>query len=171
MFVGIAIMTFWGGPQRRIHGILIPAILSGLAIACAGLRPSIPLITAAGFAYFALLPILQGSDRALWQTKVAQDVQGRVFAMQSMVTSALSPVALLLVGPLTDYVFEPALRPGGALAGSVGQITGTGSGRGMGLFIIILGLLSALVALLAYLNPRIRLIEDELPDAEAAGNT
>lgn len=168
MFVGIAIMTFWGGPQRRIHGILVPAIVSGLAIACAGLRPSIPLITAAGFTYFALLPVLQGSDRALWQTKVAQDMQGRVFAMQTVITSALSPIAILLTGPLTDHVFEPALRPGGALAGSVGQITGTGTGRGMGLFIIILGLLSSLVALLAYLNPRIRLVEDELPDADSA---
>ncbi|MCD4686953.1 MAG: MFS transporter, partial [Anaerolineae bacterium] len=166
MFVGIAIMTFWGGPQRRIHGILIPAILSGLAIACAGLRPSLPLIIVAGFTYFALLPILQGSDRALWQTKVAQDVQGRVFAMQSVITSALSPLALLLTGPLTDHVFEPALRPNGALADSVGRVIGTGPGRGMAFFIIIVGLLSALVALIAYLHPRIRLLEDELPDAD-----
>lgn len=166
MFIGIGIMTFGGGPQRRIRGILLPAIASSLAIACAGLRPSLPLIIAAGFAYFALQPIIEGSDRALWQTKIAADVQGRVFALQSMLASALSPIALLLTGPLTDYVFEPALRPGGALADSVGQIIGTGPGRGMALFIIIIGLLSALVALLAYLHPRIRLIDTEIPDAE-----
>lgn len=165
MFVGIAIMTFWGGPQRRIYGILIPAAGSSVAILLAGLRPSLPLITAAGFAYFALLPILEGSDQALLQTKIAHAVQGRVFALLSMIGTALSPLAVLLTGPLTDYVFEPAMRADGALAGSVGQIIGTGPGRGMGLFIVIIGILGLIVTVIAFLNPRIRLIEDEMPDA------
>jgi DHA3 family macrolide efflux protein-like MFS transporter len=166
MLVGIGVMGIWGGPKRRVQGILIPGIFSGLVIALAGLRPSITLITAAGFGYFALLPIIQGSDRALWQTKVAEDVQGRVFAMQTMITSSIGPLALLLAGPLADHIFEPAMQEGGLLADSVGQVIGVGAGRGLALFIMILGLLSALVSALAYANPRIRLVEDELPDAD-----
>ena len=168
MVLGIAVMAIWGGPKRRANGILIPGILSGLAIALAGLRPSLTLITVAGFSYFALLPIIQGSDQALWQTKVAQDAQGRVFAMQNVIVTSISPVALLLAGPLADGIFEPVLSEGGLLSGSVGQIVGVGPGRGIGLFIVLLGLLSAIVSLAAYLNPRIRRVEDELPDAEMA---
>lgn len=171
MLIGIGIMTIWGGPKRRIYGILIPAILSGLAIALAGLRPSLTLITVAGFTYFALMPIIDGSDQALWQTKIAENVQGRVFAMRSMIATSISPLALLIVGPLTDHVFEPLLQPDGALADSAGLIFGTGPGRGIGLFITLLGLLSALVSVLAYLNPRVRTVEDDLPDAHHSDKT
>jgi len=166
MFVGIGIMTIWGGPKRRIHGILIPGILSGLAIALAGLRPSLTLITIGGFGYFTLLPIAEGSDQALWQTKVEEAMQGRVFAIQSAITVAVRPITLLLAGPLADHIFEPIMQPDGLLAASVGQIVGVGPGRGLGLFIVILGLLSAITSLAAYLYPHIRHVEQDLPDAQ-----
>jgi DHA3 family macrolide efflux protein-like MFS transporter len=73
--------------------------------------------------------------------------------------------ALVIAGPLAAGVFEPALAAHGALAGSVGKIIGVGPGRGIALFINVLGVLSAFVALLAYLNPRVRYLEDEIPDA------
>jgi DHA3 family macrolide efflux protein-like MFS transporter len=166
MFVGVAVMGIWGGPRRRIRGILIPGILSGLVIATAGLRPSLTLITVAGFGYYALLPIIEGSDEALWQTKVDADVQGRVFAMQGVIGSSIRPLALLLAGPLADGIFEPALAENGLLAHSVGRVIGVGPGRGIALFITILGLLSAVVSLAAYLSPRVRRVEQEIPDAQ-----
>lgn len=166
MFLGIAVMGVWGGPKRRIHGILIPGVLSGLVIATAGLRPSLMLITIAGFGYYMLLPIIQGSNQALWQTKVAEDIQGRVFAMQDLIASSVRPLALLIVGPLADGVFEPALSEHGRLAGSVGEIIGVGPGRGIALLIIVVGILSTGAAFVAFLHPRIRHVEDEIPDAE-----
>jgi MFS family permease len=165
MFIGVGIMGFWGGPKRRVRGILIAGLLSGLAIALAGLRPSLALITVGGFGYYALLPIIQGSDQALWQTKVAPDMQGRVFSIQKVLTYSVRPAALLIAGPLADHVFEPIMRSDGLLAGSLGQLFGVGPGRGIGLLITILGLLSAGAALAAYLHPRIRGVEDEMPDA------
>jgi len=165
LLVGIAVMAIWGGPQRRVHGILISGVLSGVVLSVAGLRPSLTLITVAGFGYFALVPIIEGCDQALWQTKVAEEVQGRVFALQDVITSSIKPLALLLAGPLADGVFEPALSERGLLAGSIGRVIGTGPGRGIALFIIILGLLSTGVSLAAYLYPRIRRVEDEIPDA------
>jgi MFS family permease len=167
MFVGVAIMGVWGGPKRRVNGILIAGIISGLAVALTGLRPSLVLITLGGFGYYALLPIAQGSSQALWQTKVAQDMQGRVFAIQNAITYSVRPLALLIAGPLADQLFEPAMRSGGLLAGSLGPIFDTGPGRGIGLLITLLGVSSAAVALIAYAYPHIRLLEDELPDAQS----
>ena len=46
----------------------------------------------AGFAMAAVGPIINGSNQAIWQAKVAPDVQGRVFAVTDMLrtmTSAL----------------------------------------------------------------------------------
>lgn len=56
----------------------------------------------------------------------------------------------MLAGVLADYVFTPLLVSGGVLAGSVGRIIGTGSGRGMGLLIIIAGLLLSASSVMIY---------------------
>lgn len=168
MFVGIVLMGIWGGPRRRIYGILIPGMLSGLSIAMMGVRPSLTWIIVGGFGYYALLPIIQGCNQALWQTKIRHDMQGRVFAIQSALVVSVRPVTLLLAGPLADHVFEPLMMHDGLLSDSLGPLFGVGSGRGIGLLITILGLLSALVALAAYFSPQIRGVEEAIPDAQIA---
>jgi hypothetical protein len=78
----------------------------------------------------------------------------------------MMPLAFLISGPLADYVFEPMMRDGGALANTaVGGLLGVGPGRGIGLMFVISGLLAIIVSGLAYLNPHIRELEQELPDA------
>jgi hypothetical protein len=75
------------------------------------------------------------------------------------------PLAYLVAGPLADYVFEPLMVPDGPLAGSVGQFIGVGPGRGIGLMFMVMGTLTMIVTVVAYLYPRLRLMEDELPNA------
>jgi len=70
----------------------------------------------------------------------------------------------LLAGPMADFVLEPAMLPGGALAGSLDWLVGTGTGSGMALIIIISGVGAALVGLGAYSFRHIRDVEDILPD-------
>ena len=60
---------------------------------------------------------------------------------------------------------KPLLAAGGPLAGSVGQIVGTGPGRGIGLLFLLMGITKMAVTVAGYAQPRIRLVEDELPDA------
>ena len=165
MLAGTLVMSAWGGPKRRIHGVLGFLMLSGLFTALFGLRPSIPLIAVAGFGLMFTMPIINGSSQAIWQSKVAPDLQGRVFSVRRMIAWSTTPLAYLLAGPLADRVFKPLLTQDGALAGSVGRVVGVGPGRGTGLLFIVIGLLSALAALSGYFNPRVRLVEDELPDA------
>lgn len=168
MLVGTLVMSAWGGPKRRIHGLLGFGALAGLFMSIVGVRPSIPLIAVGGFAVMFCIPILNASSQALWQSKVAQDIQGRVFAVRRMIAGSTSPLAILIAGPLADRVFEPLLAQGGPLAGNLGRVLGVGPGRGTGLMFILLGLLSILAAGIAYLHPRIRLVEDELPDSVPA---
>ncbi len=73
-------------------------------------------------------------------------------------------VAPLLAAPLADYVFKPGMSAGGTLAAIFGPIIGIGSNHGIGLLIGLLGLLTALVAILALFNPLICNVEIDLPD-------
>ncbi|HEY0737518.1 MAG TPA: MFS transporter [Herpetosiphonaceae bacterium] len=162
--VGSLIMSAWGGPQRKIYGVLGFGLLFGLSILLTGVYESTVLIAVAAFATMLWVPLINGSSAGIWHVKVAPDVQGRVFATRMMIAWSATPLSYILAGPLTDYVFEPLLLEGGALSGSVGQIVGVGAGRGIGLLFIALGLLTALAAVVGWLNPRVRLIEQELPD-------
>jgi DHA3 family macrolide efflux protein-like MFS transporter len=164
MLVGGGVMSVWGGPKRRITGVLGFLFLTGVFILIGGLEPSIYLTTAAAFGFFFCVPFVGASSQAIWQSKVAPDVQGRIFATRSMVAQLSAPVAMLLAGPLADYVFEPLLAADGLLAESVGQIIGTGQGRGIGLMFIVAGIFTMLITIGGYLCPRLRLVEDELPD-------
>ena len=164
---GALVMSVWGGPKRQIYGILAFELLLGLSILLVGLRPSPVLIATAGFAAFFSIPIIIGSAHAIWQKKVAPDVQGRVFAVRSMISWSCFPLAYLVAGPLADYVFEPLLVHGGPLAGSIGQFIGVGPGRGIGLLFIAVGAFIMLVTITAYHYRPLRQVEDDLPDAIA----
>lgn len=122
------------------------------------------LIAIAAFSFFFSLPIINGCYQAILHNKVAPAVQGRVFAMSGMIVASTMPLAYVLAGPLTDHVFEPLLVVGGPLAGSIGQIIGVGRGRGIGLLFIVLGILVVLTVAGGSLYPRLRRLEDELPD-------
>jgi hypothetical protein len=111
------------------------------------------------------MPISNGCSQAIWQTKVAPDVQGRVFAIRRMIAFAIIPVAYGTAGTLADQVFEPLMAEGGRLAGVLGSLLGVGPGRGIGLMFVLAGSLYMLLALLIFLHPRIRRLELELPDA------
>ncbi len=165
MLIGGAAMSVWGGPRRKIHGVLAYLILLGIGVALVGLRPSETLVAAGFFLALACAPVINGSSQAIWQSKVPPALQGRVFATRGMVSMAAMPLAYLLSGPLADRVFIPLLAEGGGLSGGVGRVLGTGPGRGIGLMFVIAGVLVALVSVGGYLDPRVRKVETELPDA------
>lgn len=165
--IGGLLMSTWGGPRRRVHGVLLGMAASGLVgemVLGVGQALPIWMIGAFGAAFF--VPILNGSNQAIWQAKVAPDVQGRVFSARRLIAQISAPVAMLGSGPLADVVLEPAMRPGGNLAGTLGPIFGTGPGAGMGVLIACFGFLGVLVGLGAYLFPAIRNAETILPDYE-----
>jgi MFS family permease len=165
MLVGTLIMSVWGGPKRRIHGVLGFLMISGFFISLLGISPLIPVLAVAGFLIMLTMPIINGSSQAIWQSKVDLDVQGRVFSVRRMIAMSMTPLAYIIAGPLADRVFNPLLVEGGALVDTVGQLIGVGPGRGTGLMFIFIGGISVLVAAAGYLSPRVRNIEDELPDA------
>jgi hypothetical protein len=161
------LMSAWGGPKRRINGVLGFQALTGFCFILAGLRPSAEVVSVAAFFFFFSLPFINGSSQAIWQSRIAPEVQGRVFAVRRMIAWSSVPLSYLIAGPLAEYVFEPMLASNGSLASTVGQVIGVGAGRGIGFLFIIMGLLTLLIVICGYLYPRLRLVENEVADTIA----
>ena len=163
MLGGSLVMGAWGGPKRRMRGVVGFIVVMAIGLAICGLRPS-PV--AAGLGLFVMmfaLPIGQGSGQAINQSKIEPGMQGRIMALRSMIAQSMMPLAFLSAGPLADSVFNPLMQPGGALADTfVAQLLGQGSG--IGLIYVVSGLLLVLISALAWSNPHIRNLEEELPD-------
>jgi DHA3 family macrolide efflux protein-like MFS transporter len=164
LLVGSIVMSVWGGPKRRVNGIFGFMPLAGLGIFLVGLRPSVPMVVAGLFIAFFTLPFVEGCTTAIVQSKVDPRVQGRVFAVTHVIAGSMAPISYVLAGPLTDRVFEPLMAHGGRLAGTVGSVIGVGPGRGIGLLFMVVGVVLILTTAIGYLTPRLRKVEDELPD-------
>jgi MFS family permease len=154
-----------GGPKRKVDGVLGLSLIGGVLMSLHGLYPSVYLIMACGFALFSTIPMVHTSNAILWQTKVPPQLQGRCFAFLRIMTEAVMPLGYVLAGPLAEFVFEPALMPGGALADTVGAVIGTGAGRGLAFMFVLIGIGMVLVSAIGYSVRAIRRIDDELPDA------
>lgn len=170
--IGGLLLSAWGGPKRRVHGVLLGMFfISIFNQMLMGVAQGLLLWAVASFLGQFILPVLNGSNQAIWQAKVRPDVQGRVFAVRRLIAQITAPIATAIAGPLADNLFEPAMQPGGALASLFGNVVGTGPGAGMGLMFLISGALGAMVGLGGYLFPVVRNAEDLLPDHEAVTKT
>jgi MFS transporter, DHA3 family, macrolide efflux protein len=161
---GGIVISVWGGTKPRIYGILGFELLFGLCILIIGLQPNALLIAPAMFFGFFNIPIITASSHAIWQSKVPSELQGRVFAVQGAIAWSSFPLAYALAGPLADSIFEPLLLSNGLFSNSIGKIIGVGAGRGIALLFIIAGIVNILVTIRAYHYPRLRLVEQELPE-------
>ncbi len=166
MLLGSLIMSAWGGPKRRMIGLIGFIALTSLGMIITGSTMSVAVIGVGSFVLMFFIPFASALSQAIFQTKIAPDVQGRVFAIRGVIAQSIMPLAFLIAGPLADGVFEPLMAENGVLASTfVGTILSTGSGRGIGLMFISSGFLLIIASVFAYLNPRVRNIEKEIPDA------
>ena len=162
--VGGVLMSAWGGFKRRVHGVLFGWIIGGIGMAIIGLAGGLP-IWITGMAITALVvPLVNGSNQAIWQSKVAPDLQGRVFSSRRLIAWISSPISPIIGGTLADLILEPAARAGTGLPAAFEWLVGTGAGSGMGLLIVFCGAISMFVGLAGYFVPAIYNAEALLPD-------
>ncbi|MGC4890936.1 amino acid adenylation domain-containing protein [Micromonospora sp. DT227] len=167
--LGGVLMSLWGGPRkRRMIGVLIGNL--GTAIGCVliGLDASIVMICV-GFCWLAMaMTTAQSIYATIVQVKVPQRFHGRVFSLNQTISWSTLPIGFALLAPAATALFEPMLAPGGSLAGSVGEVIGTGPGRGIGFAYVCFGVILILITLGGFgirLLRRFDLeVEDSLPD-------
>jgi len=102
---------------------------------------------------------------SIWQRKVPPDMQGRVLALQRMISQVSLPLASVIAGPLADRVFEPMFTKNGALSSSIGMFIGVGPGRGVAFLFILLGVINCCITFCALFYPPLANIDTDLKDA------
>jgi hypothetical protein len=114
----------------------------------------------------SIFPVfVNGSSQAIWQAKVAPDIQGRVFAARRMIAWSMGPITPILAGLLADYVTEPAMQSQTWMAQVFGPLVGTEPGSGMAVQFVVTGVVyMAVVAFVFFFVPVVRNLEDLLPD-------
>lgn len=162
--IGGIVMSTWGGFKRRVHGVLLGWTVGGFGMAIIGLAGGLSIWIIGMVITTLVSSLINGSNQAIWQSKVAPDLQGRVFSARRLIAWLTNPISPIIAGTLADFVLEPQMRVTSNLSETFGWLVGTGPGAGMGLIIFFCGLFSVLIGLAGYFVPAIHNAESILPD-------
>ena len=101
---GGLILGVWGGFKRKITSVLTGLIGMGLGMLLVWLAPAhLFWLALAGMAFSGVShPITNGPFHAIIQSRVAPEMQGRVFTLVSSLATAAVPLSMLVAGPAAD---------------------------------------------------------------------
>jgi DHA3 family macrolide efflux protein-like MFS transporter len=164
--IGGIIMSAWGGFKKRSYGVLFGWLISAIfGNIIFGLGGSVPIWALTILMSGLFVPLINGSNQAIWQAKVAPDLQGRVFSTRRLIAWLTNPISPIIGGTLSDFLLEPAMKnPSSGLSQVFGFAFGSGSGSGMSLLIFLCGIAILIVGVAGYFVPAIRDADTALPD-------
>jgi len=101
---GGLLLGAWGGFKRRITSVLAGLIGMGLGMLLVWLTPADLFVLAlVGMAFAGLShPITNGPFQAIIQSRVAPEMQGRVFTLVASLATVAVPLSMLVAGPAAD---------------------------------------------------------------------
>ncbi|MFC0527599.1 MFS transporter [Phytohabitans kaempferiae] len=162
--VGTVAMLVWGGPKRLSSGLFSFSMLFAGAMLVSGLRPNVLLLSVAAFLFMGSTPILIGTVKTLWQLKVRPELLGRTAALSNLLVDVPYMLANILMGFAAGLAFVPLVGEDEVRVPVLEALLGAGPGRGYALQMMVVGLVVATCVILAYRSPRMRNVEEELPD-------
>jgi len=104
MIAGGVLLSISGGFHRKIVTMLVGIVGIGMGVTIIGIAPSDAFwLALVGFFIMGVaIPITNGPAMALLQSIVRPDMQGRVLSITGSLVVAMSPISLLVAGPLSD---------------------------------------------------------------------
>lgn len=123
ILIGGLVLSAWGGFRRRILTTLSGIVIFSVCFAVLGLLPGHMFPVAVGdmFVVGLMLPMIDGPIMAIFQSNIAPEMQGRVFALLGSLFSLSSPIGLILAGPISDRLgLQVWYVAAGLLCGAIG---------------------------------------------------
>lgn len=118
--LGGALVSVWGGLNRRVIGVTLFLVVEGLAVVVLGLSPTLFVAVLGMFLLDFANPIANAHSQAIWQSQVPWELQGRVFAVRRILAVGLQPMSQVLAGFVAGIVApEVALVVMGSLITAV----------------------------------------------------
>ncbi|WP_420645103.1 MFS transporter [Candidatus Leptofilum sp.] len=145
IIVGGLVLGAWGGFKKRILTSLMGIVGMGVGISLIGLAPAnlYWLAVVGGLVAGSMIAMANGPIRAIIQIAVTPDMQGRVMSLIGSLASAMTPLGLVLAGPLADQF---GVRP----------------------LFIVAGFGTTLIALSGFFIPALLTVEDGRSDTTSA---
>ena len=158
---GAVVLSAWGGTKSRVKGMLAGFMGAGIAKTVFGLGQSLTVWLPAQFCSSLNFPLLGSSETALWMEATSPELQGRVFAANSLVLELVSALATLIAGPLSDRILEPAMQSETILSSLFAPIFGKGAGAGMALLYVVCAIAMFSIGAVGFKLPQLNQLEDE----------
>jgi DHA3 family macrolide efflux protein-like MFS transporter len=104
VILGGLLLSIWGGFKRRMLTSMMGLLGIGVGSLILGLLPAsaLPFGIVAMFWLGFVNPICNGPLMAVIQAAVAPEMQGRVFTLVSSLAAGMSPLGLIVAGPVAD---------------------------------------------------------------------
>jgi len=104
LLLGGLALSVWGGFKRKVYTLLMGVIGVGIGVTVTGFIPADMFFAAIGsvFVIGLMIPMADGPIMTIFQTTVAPEMQGRVFALLGSLVSISSPLGLAIAGPVSD---------------------------------------------------------------------
>ncbi len=167
---GAVVLSAWGGTKRRVNGMLAGFMGAGVAKMIFGLGRSLTVWLPAQFCSSLNFPLLGSSETALWMEATLPELQGRVFAANSLVLQLVSAIATLIAGPLSDKLdsmallrfLEPAMQSQTILSSLFAPIFGNSAGAGMALLYVVCAIAMFSIGVVGYRLPQLHRLEGKI---------
>lgn len=106
ILIGGLLLGVWGGFKRQIMTSVIGVAGIGVGVLIVGSAPAsmFPLAVGGMLMGGAMSSLTNGPIMAIFQAKVAPEMQGRVFTLMGSLTTGMMPISLVVAGPLADVI-------------------------------------------------------------------
>ncbi|MCE7947717.1 MAG: MFS transporter [Chloroflexi bacterium CFX4] len=106
IILGGLLLGVWGGFRRKMHTILLGISGVGVGILLVGVAPSdgLGMAVAGMFIVGGMIALANAPIHALMQATVEPAMQGRVFGLMGSLSSGITPLSLLIAGPVADWI-------------------------------------------------------------------
>lgn len=165
MVVGGMLAGLFPISKNRVRTVFLSLIISSLGLVFMGKSPLWYLIAAGFFLFMLPAPFANGTFGTLMHLKIEGEALGRVGSLVGAMVMAVTPLASILAGLLSDHIFNPMLEVNGLLANTwVGALFGVGAQRGAGFMFALSGTLLAVVCIAMLSNRKVMEFETVNPD-------
>lgn len=165
MIVGGMIAGLFPISKNRVRTVFLSLVISALGLILMGKSPLWYVIAAGFFLFMLPVPFANGTFGTLMHLKIEGEALGRVGSLVGAMVMAVTPIASILGGVLSDHVFNPMLEANGILANTwVGAVFGVGVQRGSGLMFALSGILLTIVCIAMLSNKKVMEFETVNPD-------
>lgn len=153
-------LTVMKPPKRKLSIMYVGSFMCLTGIVLFGMGRNVYQWCAIVFFGCFGAPIYSTYQTVILREKVSTSMQGRIFALQGMITGMLSPVGYLTGALLADYVCGPFMQKNGKVQQFLSVFLGSGKGAGIGLIFVAAGLTGIIVLVILCQNRKIKELDE-----------